>query len=80
YIKAAELEDMGAANRAGEIYEELGNYAQAAHYYKLARDSYYKNGIETADGLWYRPPNALCAWSEPMIEHVEEAIKRTEGK
>lgn len=80
YIKAAELEDMGAANRAGEMYEEKGNYAQAAHYYKLARDSYYKNGIETDNGLYYRPPNALCSWSEPMIERVEEAIKRTEGK
>lgn len=78
YIKAAELEDMGAANRAGEIYEERGDYPNALHYYKLARDSYYKNRIESEDEWIYRPPNALCAWSEPMISRVEEAIKRME--
>lgn len=80
FIKAAELEDMDGAYEAGVIYEEKGNYPQAAHYYKLARDTYYKNGTETEDGWYYWPPNSLSTCTMPQISWVEEAIKRTEGK
>lgn len=77
YKRAAELEDVESANRLGQIYEYLDLPDEANKYYRMAKDSYYKNLTGDYGVGEYRPPHALSVWSTPPISSVEEGIQRT---